>query len=75
MKKSDKKKSEKSAGLAPPMSLLVKLGSIAVHAEEFLEPGGHEFDRTAMEQLLKDPEVLAWRKQMDALALLPKKRR
>jgi hypothetical protein len=56
----------------PPLSLLAKLGSIAVHAEEMLSPEGHAFDKTALEQLLKDPEVVAWIKDMGAL--LPRKR-
>lgn len=61
--------------LNPPITLLVKLGSIAVHAEELMSSDGHAYDRMAIEQLLADPEVVAWRKQMDAAAMLPKKRR
>jgi hypothetical protein len=57
-----------------PASLLVKLGSIMVHAEELIGPGGHAFDLSVLKGLLEDPEVLAWREQMDALALLPVKR-
>lgn len=64
----------KSDPLVPNLSLLVKLGSIAVHAEELLSPGGHAFDRTALDQLLTDPEIQRWRTQMDKLAMLPKKR-
>lgn len=60
--------------LKPSASLLVKLGSIAVHAEELTSPGGHAFDKTALDMLLQDPEIAAWRKQMDAMAFLPKKR-
>ena len=63
-----------SSVLSPPASLLIKLGSIAVHVEELLAPGGHAFDRSAIEQLLADPEVVAWRVEADKLALLPKKR-
>ncbi len=58
----------------PSLSLLVKLGSIAVHAEELTEPGGHDFDVGAIRALLADPEVRAWRAEMDAAALLPRKR-
>ncbi len=54
----------------PPLSLLAKLGSIAVHAEELLSPDGHSFDRTALEQILRNPEVTAWIKDMG----LPRKR-
>lgn len=60
--------------LAPSASLLTKLGSALVHAEEMTEPGSHPFDLGAFKQLASDPEVVAWREGMDALALLPKKR-
>lgn len=63
-----------SEALKPTVTLLVKLGSIAVHVEEMLSPLGHHFDRTALEQLLKDDEVAAWLKAMDKMAFLPKKR-
>lgn len=59
------------AALNPPLSVLVKLGSIARHAEEMLSPDGHEFDRAAIAALLADPEVAAWMAAADALALLP----
>jgi hypothetical protein len=68
--------------LKPTVSLLVKLGSIAVHCEELLTPprldkkrghvGGHEFDKTAVEQLLNDSEVKEWIKAMGAF--MPEKR-
>ena len=60
--------------LEPSPSLLCKLGSIAVHAEEMLSPIGHAFDKSALESLLQDVEVQLWLKRMDFLALLPKKR-
>jgi len=60
--------------LSPPPTVLVKLGSIAVHTEEMLGPNGHAFDVGAIHHLLQDPEILAWRKEMDALALLPVQR-
>lgn len=56
------------------VSLLVKLGSIAVHAEEMMSPKGHEFDKAALDTLLEDPEVKEWLEAMDRLAFLPKKR-
>lgn len=64
-----------SAKTSPGLKLLVKLGSIAVHTEEYLSPGGHPFDREALKALLADPEVIAWRKEMDAAGLLPVKRK
>lgn len=60
--------------LKPSISLLCKLGSIAVHAEEGTSKKGHEFDITALKSLLMDAEVMAWLKAMDDLALIPKKR-
>lgn len=60
--------------IRPATSLLCKLGSIMVHAEEFLSPKGHEFDRAALDQLINDPEVREWREEMERAALLPVKR-
>lgn len=59
--------------LNPGTALLCKLGSIAVHAEEYFSTDGHPFDKTAIEQLLKDPDVQAWIKGIGAL--LPAKRK
>ena len=55
-------------------SLLAKLGSIAVHAEEMVSTDGHHFDRIALDQLLKDSEVREWLQLMDDLSMIPKKR-
>lgn len=63
-----------SEALRPAASLLCKLGSIAVHSQELLSEDGHAFDRTALDTLMNDPEVKAWLKIMDSLALIPKKR-
>lgn len=63
-----------SNALTPGASLLCKLGSIAVHADELLSPLGHQYDRVALEGLLKDPEVVEWIAEMDRLVMLPKKR-
>jgi len=60
--------------LRPELSLLVKLGSIAVHVEEMLSPKGHYFDKEAIRSLLNDEEVKQWIKEMNRLAFLPKKR-
>lgn len=60
--------------LEPPASLLCKLGSVAVHVKELLDPAGHHFDRVALTGLLEDPEVLEWLREADRLALLPKPR-
>lgn len=60
--------------LNPPPSLLIKLGSIIVHYQEYLSAHGHDFDKTTADSLSKDKEVSEWMKQMDKMALLPKKR-
>lgn len=60
--------------LNPTPSVLCKLGSIIVHAEEASSPGGHPFDVVALRQLLADPEVAAWMEGMRAMAMLPLKR-
>ena len=60
--------------LKPPVTTLVKLGSIAVHVEEAASADGHEFDWVALQGLLADPEMVTWLKAMDKMAFLPKKR-
>ena len=60
--------------LQPSASLLVKLGSIAVHTEELLGPGGHHFDVETLKVLLNDQEVVEWEIAMHEMALLPVKR-
>lgn len=59
---------------APPIALLVKLGSIAVHVDEFTSSGGHEYDLTALKQLIADREVRAWLASMDDKSFLPVRR-
>lgn len=60
--------------LKPSVTLLIKIGSAVIHAEEYLSPHGHPFDKNAFDSLLRDPEVVKWIKGMDELALLPIKR-
>lgn len=60
--------------LKPSVALLAKLGSIAGHTEEMMGPGGHAFDRAALDSLLEDPEVRAWLSGMRAMALIPEPR-
>lgn len=68
------KPSTRTSAMNPSPSLLCKLGSIAVHADEMMSPTGHAFDKAALQTLLQDAEVVEWIKQMDAIAMLPKKR-
>ena len=65
---------ELAEALKPSAQLLIKLGSIIVHYEEMLAPGGHGFDKVALDTLLADPEVKAWMEAMDRGAFLPVKR-
>ena len=58
----------------PDVAILCKLGSIAVHVDEYLSAKGHPFDEHALRALLHDPAVEKWLKQMEKLALIPKKR-
>lgn len=58
--------------LKPSHSLLCKLGSIAVHAEEAISPKGHSLDVSVLRSLLADPEVKQWIKDMGVY--LPVKR-
>lgn len=60
--------------LVPSVSLLAKIGSIVVHADELTSDGGHEFDAAALRDLLRDPDVTAWLDAMSQAALVPKKR-
>lgn len=58
----------------PSLSLLVKLGSVIIHVQEYLGPDGHPLDRMAFENVAKDPDVKAWLEEGTDLALLPVKR-
>lgn len=60
--------------LQPAATTLIKLGSLAVHVEEMLSPGGHALDKSAIEGLLADEEVRTWLEAMDDMAFLPVKR-
>jgi hypothetical protein len=60
--------------LRPPASLLCKLGSLLVHAEEASSESGHALDWEALESVRTDPEVVVWLAAMQKLALIPLKR-
>lgn len=63
---------KKTDPLKPSLTVLSKLGSVFVHAQEFLSPAGHEFDKVALEQLFADPDLVEWVKEMGPY--LPQKR-
>lgn len=60
--------------LKPSVTLLCKLGSIVVHADEGLGSKGHQFDLAAISALVSDREVIEWLDAMDSMALLPVRR-
>lgn len=60
--------------LNPSPSLLCKLASVAVHADEGMGPDGHEVDRIALQTALGDPEVQTWIAEMTTMGLAPVKR-
>lgn len=60
--------------LHPSAAVLAKVGSIVVHAEEMVSPGGHTYDHFALLPLLRDPDVVAWIEAMQKMALVPVKR-
>lgn len=55
-------------------SLFCKLGSLAVHVEEFLSDDGHEFDKASIDSLLSDHEMKLFLRQLREQGLLPEKR-
>ena len=57
---------------SPSLTVLIKLGSIAVHADELFSPDGRNADKMALLPLLADSEVAEWVKAMGAM--LPLKR-
>jgi hypothetical protein len=61
--------------LCPDISLLVSLGSLIVHADEFMSADGSPFDRIAFDELLKSDDVQKWLAEMTKMALLPVKRK
>lgn len=60
--------------LKPSATLLIKLGSIIVHLDEFTSAKGHPLDKHTADQLLTDEEVSAWLSEMKNMAFLPVKR-
>lgn len=53
--------------------VIIKLMSLAVHAEEYIETG-EPIDAAAIQGLLTDPEIVEIRAKLDGMALLPVKR-
>lgn len=66
-------KKKTNIGVMVNWAMIAKLGSIAVHADEMLSPGGHALDRTVLTSLLEDTEVRRF--LVTHRALFPVKRR
>lgn len=49
-------------------TLASKLASVVVHADEMLSAKGHHFDKIALEQACRDPEVLEWIESLGPMA-------
>ncbi len=60
--------------LKPSATLLIKIGSAIVHADEMMSPNGHDFDKIALQDLINDPEVSSWIAAMSKLGFMPLKR-
>jgi len=73
-KKIQKKKELTVSPLTPSTQVLVALGSIVVHAQEYFSGAGHEFDKHAIFSAIETPGVKDWLVAMDKMALLPVKR-
>jgi len=61
--------------LKPTPQLLIKLGSLIIHYQEWTSTDGHKFDKAAIDSISSDADVVQWLKQMDDSAFLPKKRK
>jgi hypothetical protein len=57
-----------------PLTLLMKLGSAAVHCEELFSEKRHKFDLEALKTVVFDKEVQEFLKSKEMEALLPVKR-
>lgn len=60
--------------LKPSKPLLMSLGSVLIHALEYMSPDGRELDLLAMQNSWS-PEVEQWIAQMEAKALIPMMRK
>lgn len=58
----------------PSLKVLIILGNLAVHIDEYLSPTGHPVDEVVIRDLLQDPELVEWLAKMSDLTLLPVKR-
>ena len=59
----------------PSLTLLVKLGSLIVHADEAFGVDGRQLDVDVFKHAMKDQEVQAWIKEGVGMSFLPRKRK
>ena len=60
--------------LKPTPQLLIKLGSLITHYQEWTSDKGHKVDKSAIDSIESDVEFQQWIKQMNDNAFLPVKR-
>lgn len=60
--------------LHPTAQVLIALGSIIVHYEEWTSDKGDPMDKTTIDSLRNQPDVAQWFKEMEAAMFLPLKR-
>lgn len=70
----DKEGTMEADPFKPSATLLAKLGSAIVHADEAMSDQGHAADEAAFRSLLTDQEVQDWLAAMQVNALVPVKR-
>lgn len=60
--------------LSPSPQLLVKLGNIIIHYEEWTSGKGDPVDKITIDAIMKQDDVKEWFDGMNKMALLPLKR-
>lgn len=60
--------------LKPTPQLLIKLGSLIVHYQEWTSKKGHDVDKNAIDSIESDEDFKEWINQMNEDAFLPLKR-
>jgi hypothetical protein len=60
--------------LKPSIQILIALGSLVVHYEEWTSPNGHAMDKNTIDSIRNQPDVKEWFEQMRKLTFLPLKR-
>lgn len=68
-------RAKRASMLTPSPTLLVKLGSLIVHYQEWTSSGAHVVDRIAIDTLEAEPDVIEWIDAMNAAGMLPVKRK